>query len=51
MSSFPPLRINHAMFINGGSTSTFYRPADVDGENETAIIMSTSGSTGPSKGS
>lgn len=34
---------------------TFYffflcRPVDVDGVNETAIIMSTSGSTGPSKG-
>lgn len=28
----------------------FRRPVDVDGINETAIIMSTSGSTGPSKG-
>lgn len=27
-----------------------HRPVDVDGANETAIIMSTSGSTGPSKG-
>lgn len=28
----------------------FHRPVDVDGANETAIIMSTSGSTGLSKG-
>lgn len=29
---------------------SYRRPAEVDGNNETAFIMSTSGSTGPAKG-
>lgn len=40
------MKIQNRIWIS----SIYLRPVEVDGENDTAFVMSTSGSTGPSKG-